>query len=249
MNLDAMASAWLNVNNTIAIIPARSGSSRVPDKNIMPFCGRPMIAYPLAAARESAVFDKIHVSTNSSKYASIVEDLGFPVDFLRDPSMAENNSSLLVLIRWILDRFEEQGKSYRDICLLFATAPLIEAKDLVAGYRLFQEHGSAKPVISAGKFQSPIERAMKMDDDGMLRWYDPNKRLLHSQQCLDTYFDAGAFVFFGKDYFFEGKSEVFDEFHPFVLPSWKVADINDPEDLELARTLFLGRQASAWSKE
>ncbi len=86
----------------LAVIPARSGSTRIKDKNVVDFCGKPMIAYPLEAARESGLFDTIHVSTESERYAGIVRDLGFEVDFLRDPALAENDFGIVTVLRWVV---------------------------------------------------------------------------------------------------------------------------------------------------
>ena len=68
----------------IAIIPARGGSKRIPGKNIKLFCGKPIISYVLDAAKCSNLFDVIHVSTDNQEIASVVKDLGFSVDFMRE---------------------------------------------------------------------------------------------------------------------------------------------------------------------
>lgn len=65
----------------LAVVPARGGSKRIPNKNIRDFCGRPMIAHVLAAARDSGLFETIHVSTESDSIRSVAEELGFPPDF------------------------------------------------------------------------------------------------------------------------------------------------------------------------
>ena len=75
----------------LAVIPARGGSKRIPKKNIIPFCGKPMIAYALDAARESGLFDRIHVSTDSQEIAEVVEKLGYPVELIRELLFAENH--------------------------------------------------------------------------------------------------------------------------------------------------------------
>lgn len=226
----------------LAIIPARSGSTRIKDKNVVDFCGRPLIAYPLAAARESGLFDTIHVSTDSERYAGIVRDLGFDVDFLRDPDLARNKGSLMETLRFVVRRYAAMGQVYDEICMPYATAALIEPADLVQGYQLFKRHGCDKPVIAVGTFPAPIERAFKKDEDGVLRWVEPDNRFLHSQECVTAYFDAAAFIFFSCKRLFADR-EIPTEFFPYVLPCWKVSDINESEDLEMAEMLYLGRKA------
>jgi pseudaminic acid cytidylyltransferase len=72
----------------IAIIPARGGSKRIPKKNIKLFDGEPIISYSLRAARDSSLFDKIHVSSDCNETAEICAELGFPVDFLRTSTLS-----------------------------------------------------------------------------------------------------------------------------------------------------------------
>ena len=70
----------------IAIVPARGGSKRIPDKNIVDFCGRPLMAHAIAAAATSGLFDTIHVSTDSDRIAEVAASLGHPAEFR--PSVA-----------------------------------------------------------------------------------------------------------------------------------------------------------------
>ena len=82
----------------IAIIPARGGSKRIPDKNIREFCGRPMISYALQTAKESKLFDVIHVSTDSERTAQIVTQLGFSVDFMRPMELADDQVPIMPVL-------------------------------------------------------------------------------------------------------------------------------------------------------
>ena len=79
------------MSRRIAVIPARGGSKRIPDKNVRDFCGRPMIAYTLEMAKKSDLFDLIHVSTDSQRIIQAVEKLGFPVDFERPRDLADTH--------------------------------------------------------------------------------------------------------------------------------------------------------------
>ena len=74
--------------NNIAIITARSGSKGLKDKNILPFASLPLIAYSIIAALESKMFKEIMVSTDSNHYASIAEEFGASVPFLRSEEMS-----------------------------------------------------------------------------------------------------------------------------------------------------------------
>src|SRR3981189_1479338 len=87
------------VTSRLAVIPARGGSKRIPEKNIREFFGRPMIAYILETARRSGLFDVIHVSTESPGTAEVVERLGFPVAFSRPAELADEHTPLMPVLR------------------------------------------------------------------------------------------------------------------------------------------------------
>jgi len=79
----------------------------------------------------------------------------------------------------------------------------------------------------------------------VLRWIEPANRTLHSQHCRPAYFDAAGFLLFTREHLFDQPQSVPEDFRALVLPAWKACDINDPEDLEVARILLLGRAAAA----
>lgn len=227
----------------LAVIPARSGSTRIPDKNIADFCGKPMISYSLAAARDSGLFDTIHVSTESERYAEITRELGFPVEFLRDEALAVNRVGAIKILRWVVGEYEKRGRQFETVCLVMATAPLIEADDLKSGYTLFEEHGGRYPVAPVAVFPSPIERGFRIAGNGMLEALFPEKQKLHSNELVPAYHEAGAFFLIGTDQLMADETEVYNEFLPLVLPRHKAVDIDEPEDMETAEILYLGREA------
>jgi len=229
----------------IAIIPARSGSSRITDKNIVEFCGRPLLTYVLAAARDSNLFDTIHVSTDSQRYADVAASVGHPVDFLRTSEMSANSISITAVLRWVLAEYAARGENFDEVCLIVATAPLLESSDLIAGQQLLTQTNGNFPVLSVASFPAPVERAMLIDDSRVLRFAQPELRTLHSQECPLQYFDAGAFAFFTKAQITNSDEAVYSEYIPYVLPKYKAVDINDPEDLTLAKLLYLGTLSSA----
>lgn len=227
----------------LAIVPARSGSTRIKDKNVIDFCGRPLISYPLAAARASGLFDTIHVSTDSARYADIVRELGYTVDFLRDPALAENSVGMSTVLRWVAREYQKRGRRFDDVCLIFATAVLIDADDLRRGHALFVEKGRTLPVLSVTTFPAPVQRALEVGESGALQPLFPETWSRHSQDLTPAYHDAGAFFFIDAGRLLRDRQRQYSEFLPYVLPRHKAVDIDEPEDLEMAETLFLGRAA------
>ena len=231
------------MSRRIAIVPARSGSTRIKDKNIVEFCGRPILTYGLQAARGSGLFDVVHVSTDSQRYADIAAAEGHPVDFLRSPELSANNVSIPGVMRWVLEQYAARNQHFDEVCMIMATAPLLEAQDLVGGQQALVQAGGNLPVLSVASFPAPVERSLIIDDDNVMRFAQPDLRFKHSQECRPQYFDAGAFAFFTADQILDSTEAVYSEYVPYVLERHKVTDINEPEDLAMAEVLFRGLHA------
>jgi N-acylneuraminate cytidylyltransferase len=107
----------------VALIPARAGSKRVPDKNIRPLAGHPVIAYTIAAAASSGIFTDVIVSTDSEHYAEIVKYYGAEVPFLRPQKLAGDLSPDIEWLAYTLDRLQETGRRYDCFSILRPTSP------------------------------------------------------------------------------------------------------------------------------
>lgn len=123
----------------LAIIPARSGSKGLPDKNIRIVAGKPLMAYTIEAALESGCFDTVHVSTDSEKYAEIARRYGADVPFLRSAALATDTASTWDAVREALMKYEEMGKLFDTVMLMQPTTPLRTADDVREAYALREE--------------------------------------------------------------------------------------------------------------
>ena len=92
----------------LAIIPARGGSKRIRHKNTRNFCGKPMIAHILDAAKESNLFEKVHVSTDSSGIADAVRDLGHKIDFMRPAELADDQTPIMPVLKYVTQTYADQ---------------------------------------------------------------------------------------------------------------------------------------------
>jgi N-acylneuraminate cytidylyltransferase len=225
----------------LAIIPARSGSTRIKDKNIMDFCGTPMIGHPIAAARASGLFDTIHVSTDSGRYVEIVEGLGEAVEFLRDPALCQNRVGAISVLRWVVGEFEKRGKRFDNIWLIMATAPLLQPDDLKRGLTLFNKHDRRHPVAPVAAFASPVERGFRIGANGMLEAVFPEKQIMHSQDFSPVYHEAGTFFLISREQLMADVADTYNEFLPLIVPRHRAVDIDEPEDLVMAEILFRGQ--------
>ncbi len=225
----------------IAIIPARGGSKRVPNKNIADFCGRPMIAYALATAKESGLFDKIHVSTESQDIAQVVEALGFDIDFYRPTELADDITPIMPVLKYVVETYAHMGESFDQVCLLMATSPLTEAADLVGATTLFETHGSVSPVLGVVEYPAPVEWAFSLGGDGCLKPLQSGKHAIRSQDLEVAYRGAGSFAIYPSSVVFGsvGAGD-YTKYLGCRMAKYKGVDIDDAEDFALAEMIYRG---------
>lgn len=229
----------------IAIVPARGGSKRIPDKNIRDFCGRPIIAYILEAAKESGLFDTIHVSTESSRIQSVVERLGFPVCFQRPSELADDHTPLMPVLKYVVEAFRERDKCFDQVCLLMPCAPLVEAADLKAAANIFDNVRGTRSVLSVASYPVPVEWAFSKKDSGELSPVQPGMFAVRSQDLAVKYYDTGSFAFFPTERVLASNGAGDDTgFVGYVLPKYKAVDIDDVEDWVFAERLFRNQYLS-----
>ena len=97
--------------STVAIIPARGGSKRIPRKNIKEFCGKPMIAWSIEAARESGCFDRIVVSTDDAEIAEVARQFGAEIPFMRPSSLSDDYTGTIPVIRHAVEWLSDNGSA------------------------------------------------------------------------------------------------------------------------------------------
>ena len=221
----------------VAIIPARIGSQRIPKKNVKPFVGTPIIAYSISVARETKLFDRIIVSTDSKEIARVVEDYGAEVPFMRPMELADDYTGTdevaLHALKWLLER----GESVEYICCIYATAPFIQAKYICQGYEILRKQ-RATSAFAVSHFSYPIFRALKVNETGNLEMFWPQYTETRSQDLPDAYQDAAQFYWAESNIFLERKSFLSENTVPIVIPRHLVHDIDTHEDWEVAELVF-----------
>lgn len=140
----------------IAIIPARSGSKGLKDKNIKDLCGKPLMAYSIEAAIASGQFDEIMVSTDSEHYAGIARKHGASVPFLRSAITSSDTASSWDMVDEVLSGYASLGKEFDTFCLLQPTSPLRTAEDINAAYALYSEKATLSVVSVCEAEHSPL---------------------------------------------------------------------------------------------
>ncbi len=135
----------MKIPSIIALIPARSGSKRIKDKNINELAGHPLIAYTIAGALESGIFKKIIVSTDSPQYAKIAEYYGAEVPFLRPSEFAKSTSPDIEWLHYTLKKLrnDENGTIEDCFAILRPTSPGRLSETIKRAWKLFLDDGNA----------------------------------------------------------------------------------------------------------
>ena len=221
----------------ICVIPARGGSKRIPRKNIKLFHGKPMIAWSIQAAIEAECFDRIIVSTDDDEIATVSEQYGAEIPFMRPAELADDFATTVDVMKHSVQALQNNSDKALTLCCLYATAPFTTATDLRQAYDLFIEE-PVDYVFSAASFAFPVQRAIRMNPDNRVSMLIPEHRLTRSQDLEPMYHDAGQF-YWGSDKAFEEARPFFSErSKAFILPRYRVQDIDDREDWERAELMM-----------
>lgn len=222
----------------IAIIPARGGSKRIPRKNIKLFCGKPMIAWSIEAARASGCFDHIIVSTDDEEIATIARRWGAEVPFMRPKQLADDHTATRPVINHAIREASLLYRMPEWVCCLYPTAPFVTPEDLRMGLQKIQAE-EVDFVFTAARFAYPIQRSFRLTASGGLERIYPEHRLTRSQDLEETYHDAGQFYWGGAQAFLADKDTVSENSRTLILPHQRVHDIDTQEDWDRAELMFL----------
>lgn len=225
----------------LAVIPARGGSKRIPRKNIRYFGGRPMIAWPIRAARESGLFDRIIVSTDDAEIANVALTEGAEAPFIRPAELSDDHTGTIPVIAHAVAWQNEQGTEVQDVCCIYATSPFIEVDDLRRGLDILKTT-DADYAFSVTSYASPIQRALRILSDNRVEMFDPIQFQTRSQDLEEAWHDAGQFYWGKAEAWLEHKILFGRHSAPVALPRHRVQDIDTPQDWERAERMFRARQ-------
>jgi pseudaminic acid cytidylyltransferase len=226
----------------LAIIPARGGSRRIPRKNIKPFCGKPMIAWSIEAARMTACFDRIIISTDDDEIAQVARDHGAEVPFKRPVALSDDHTGTIPVIAHAIEWMNANAAPVGLACCIYATAPFVRAEDLRLGLDTLKRSG-ADYAFSVTSYPFPIQRAIRISKDHRVEMFHPENFNTRSQDLEESWHDAGQFYWGRAETWLAGKP-IFSRYAAAVpLPRHRVQDIDTAEDWVRAEWLFKAMQA------
>lgn len=220
----------------VAVIPARGGSKRIPNKNIRSFAGMPIINHSIEAARNSGCFDRVVVSTDDDVIAEVARAHGAEVPFRRPPAIADDLTPTIPVIRHAITTLRDQGEDPQEVCCIYATAPFLRGSDLRAAFN--QLPNSSAFVLAVTEFRFPIQRALRRDAAGRVSMFAPEHFATRSQDLEPAWHDAGQF-YLAKAETWLSEEVIFQSGSiGITLPTSRVQDIDTPDDWEHAELMF-----------
>jgi len=196
-----------------------------------------MLAHSILAAQQAGVFDDIVVSTDDPAIAAVAREWGASTPFMRPAELADDHTGTSPVVCHALDFFAEQGTPVTDVCLIYATAPLIQAQALRDAYTRLQT-SDARYVFSATRYGYPIQRALYQSEQGGVEMVQPEHRGTRSQDLREAFHDAGQF-YWGRAQAFLQNQVIFaahSKMH--LLPQHQVQDIDTEADWQRAELLY-----------
>lgn len=213
----------------IAIIPARSGSKGLKDKNIRILNGKPLLAYTIEAAIHSKQFSCIHVSTDSEEYAKIAIQYGAEVPFLRSKEMASDTASSWDTVREVLSRYQELGQTFDTIALLQPTSPLRTEEDIKKGYQILKEKNADSIISVCEAEHSPLWCNTLPEDqsmNGFLKRSDNAPR-----QKLSVYYRLNGALYIVKTEIILEKKDIYQN-HSYAYPMSQECSVDIDTELD-----------------
>jgi N-acylneuraminate cytidylyltransferase len=233
----------------VALIPARSGSVRVPHKNIRPLAGHPLIAYTVAAAQASRVFDAVVVSTDSEIYASVARHYGAEVPFLRDTDIAGSTSPDIEWVLHALDALKAEGRGFDAFSILRPTSPFRKAETIQRAWAAFTGAKGADSLRAVEPVEQHPGKMWVVDGERITPLLPETLQHTppwHSQQKAalpKVYVQNASLEIAWTDMAVRTSSIAGDQVIPFFTEGDEGVDINGPQDWWYAEHLIAAGEA------
>jgi pseudaminic acid cytidylyltransferase len=221
---------------SIAIIPARGGSKRIPRKNIRNFLGKPIVSYSIETCIKSELFNEVMVSTEDEEIASIARTYGAKVPFLRSQKNADDYASTVDVIIEVIEWYRNNGQKFDIGCCIYPTAPLVRVDRIKEGWQLMCNQ-KYKTVFPITRFSSPIWRSLQVTD-GKVNMIWPQNLTKRSQDLPAAFYDAGQWYWFDIEQLCLSKQLWTDNTFGLEINELESQDIDNESDWKLAELKY-----------
>lgn len=231
----------INNKKVLGVVPARSGSKGLKDKNILNFLDIPLMLWPLNALKDVEEIDMIHISTDSKKYAEIAINAGFDVPFLRPKNISGDESSSIDVLLYILDRLKDEGNVFEYVVMLEPTSPLTLSKNIKEALnKLDQNKDTAESIISIGEVVDYHPSfCLELDQDNKILPLEGFDNFLHKrrQDLKKLYHLDGSFYISKVNALYKNKSFYHPKTIGMVMPKFQNTEIDTVEDFIIAENI------------
>lgn len=223
----------------IAIIPARSGSKGLKDKNIADIFGRPLIDYTIKAAIESSCFDTVMVSTDSEKYAEISKKCGAEVPFLRSEFTSSDSAGTWDAVREVLSNYLDLGRAFDYVAVLQPTSPMRTANDIRNACDMLKG-ADVNNVVSVTETAHPVQWCFPLDETRSLADFAKSPyNMMRRQQLTKHYQENGAIYLVDANKIMSGEYNLYeDNCYAYVMERSHSVDIDEEIDLVVAKAMI-----------
>lgn len=223
----------------LAIIPARSGSKGLKDKNIKILNGKPLLAYTIEAAKESGVFDEIMVSTDSREYADIAKQWGANVPFLRSDELSNDTASSWDVVKEVIERYKNLGITFDTVALLQPTSPLRTSNDIIEGYNVMKVKEANFVVGVCEMDHSPLWANTLPGNLSMENFIRPEVVEIPRQSIPTYYRINGALYIVKVDYLTKAPYLYGERSFASIMNKENSIDIDDQMDFDFAKLMLI----------
>ena len=226
----------------LALIPARSGSQRIPNKNIVSLNGKPLLAYTIEASKNSKYVHRIVVSTDSSEIADVAREYGAEAPFLRPVDISKNDSREIEFYGHALNWLSEHENYVPDLIVtLYPTAPFRKVSSIDSAIEKMLSFPEADSLRSVRLCSEHPYKMWQMNGDYLVPFVQEKDKNIHtlSYHLLPAVYVQNANIYITKPATILNKqSPMGDAILAFPMDEWESLDINTPVDLEIAEARF-----------
>jgi CMP-N,N'-diacetyllegionaminic acid synthase len=218
----------------LAVVPARRGSKGLPLKNVRPLGGKPLLAWPIEAARKARYVDRVLISTDDAEFAAIAKAAGADAPFLRPAELASDTSPSIDFLLHALDTLESTGEHYDYVALLEPTSPLTEASDIDAALEaLVARREEAESIVGVTALISAHPAfAVRIANDGLIQPHAaPGFGQMPRRQDIEPLYSLDGSLYISTTMALRRERGFYHhKTLPYVTPRWKSFEVDDVVD-------------------
>jgi pseudaminic acid cytidylyltransferase len=224
----------ISKNKRVAIIPARGGSKRIPNKNYKDFLGTPSILRTISVLDQSSIFDQIVVSSDSDLILQMIST-SVASGVKRPRELAEDTTPTVPVLRHAIEALSLEADAL--VCCVYPINPFLTTEAIVGGLEMLISENSVDYVCPVVSYPYPPQRALLRENNGLLNFEKPEFAWTRSQELTELYHDAGQW-YWGRAQTWLLEKPMLHNTLGKVVPRWVAQDIDTQEDWEYAELLF-----------